>query len=107
MLSHANLYGCALASLAEGVIDADDVVLHVAPMFQLADLFYMLMASMRLLPQVVCPRLEPELVFAAIETPSVDRKSVVEGKSVSVRVDPGGSRSIKKKKKMTILRHED
>src|SRR3546814_1869744 len=34
MLSHANLYGCALASLAEGVIDADDVVLHVAPMFQ-------------------------------------------------------------------------
>src|SRR3546814_11242430 len=29
---------------------------------------------------------------------SVDRKSVVEGKSVSVRVDPGGRRSIKKKK---------
>src|SRR3546814_357846 len=71
MLSHANLYGCALASLAEGVIDADDVVLHVAPMFHLADLFYMLMASMRLLPQVVCPRFAPELVFAAIETHSV------------------------------------
>src|SRR3546814_10541161 len=48
MLSHANLYGCALASLAEGVIDADDVVLHVAPMFHLADLFYMLMASMQI-----------------------------------------------------------
>src|SRR3546814_2028962 len=29
---------------------------------------------------------------------SADRKSVVEGKSVSVRVDPGGRRSIKKKK---------
>src|SRR3546814_15437641 len=28
---------------------------------------------------------------------SLDRKSVVEGKSVSVRVDLGGSRSIKKK----------
>src|SRR3546814_18207456 len=27
-----------------------------------------------------------------------DRKSVVEGKSVSVRVDPGGRRNIKKKK---------
>src|SRR3546814_13137858 len=30
-----------------------------------------------------------------------DRKSVVEGKSVSVRVDLGGGRSIKKKKKKT------
>src|SRR3546814_19128515 len=30
-----------------------------------------------------------------------DRKSVVEGKSVSVRVDIGGRRIIKKKKKMT------
>src|SRR3546814_16148897 len=30
---------------------------------------------------------------------AVDRKSVVEGKSVSVRVDLGGSRLIKKKKK--------
>src|SRR3546814_16156188 len=28
-----------------------------------------------------------------------DRKSVVSGKSVSVRVDPGGRRTIKKKKK--------
>src|SRR3546814_15817870 len=34
-----------------------------------------------------------------------DRKSVVEGKSVSVRVDPGGRRSIKKKKtiKTTVV----
>src|SRR3546814_18386216 len=31
--------------------------------------------------------------------PDRDRKSVVEGKSVSVRVDLGGSRLIKKKKK--------
>src|SRR3546814_13498366 len=30
----------------------------------------------------------------------IDRKSVVEGKSVSVRVDLGGCRIIKKKKKM-------
>src|SRR3546814_14808743 len=29
-----------------------------------------------------------------------DRKSVVQGKSVSVRVDPGGRRTIKKKKKL-------
>src|SRR3546814_17551661 len=31
----------------------------------------------------------------------VDRKSVVRGKSVSVRVDPGGRRIIKKKQKQT------
>src|SRR3546814_10963896 len=30
---------------------------------------------------------------------NIDRKSVVEGKSLSVRVDPGGCRCIKKKKK--------
>src|SRR3546814_15223735 len=33
-----------------------------------------------------------------------DRKSVVEGKSVSVRVDLGGRRNIKKKKKRDITR---
>src|SRR3546814_12578834 len=33
-----------------------------------------------------------------------DRKSVVEGKSVSVRVDLGGGRSIKKKKKREMNR---
>src|SRR3546814_13452225 len=36
-----------------------------------------------------------------IETRLQDRKSVVEGKSVSVRVDFGGRRIIKKKKKPT------
>src|SRR3546814_11849344 len=35
------------------------------------------------------------------EQTSVDRKSVVEGKSVSVRVDPGGRRIIKKKNTIT------
>src|SRR3546814_14312195 len=34
-----------------------------------------------------------------------DRKSVVEGKSVSVRVDLGGCRIIKKKKNKKPLRH--
>src|SRR3546814_16918015 len=35
------------------------------------------------------------------ETAKADRKSVVEGKSVSVRVDPGGRRIINKKKAQT------
>src|SRR3546814_21057417 len=36
-----------------------------------------------------------------IKPPFPDRKSVVQGKSVSVRVDLGGGRIIKKKKKTT------
>src|SRR3546814_16633973 len=35
-----------------------------------------------------------------------DRKSVESGKSVSVRVDPGGPRNIKKNKNKTIRRNE-
>src|SRR3546814_19183262 len=35
-----------------------------------------------------------------------DRKSVVSGKSVSVRVDLGGCRSLKKKQKSTLTRHK-
>src|SRR3546814_20195015 len=34
---------------------------------------------------------------------TVERKSVVEGKSVSVRVDLGGSRTIQKNKKINII----
>src|SRR3546814_20216880 len=42
---------------------------------------------------------QPQRVYAWIDIEDQDRKSVVEGKSVSVRVDLGGSRIIKKKKK--------
>src|SRR3546814_14173116 len=43
---------------------------------------------------------EAEAATVSFATPAgEDRKSVVSGKSVSVRVDLGGSRSIKKKKK--------
>src|SRR3546814_20032676 len=38
---------------------------------------------------------------------SRDRKSVVSGKSVSVRVDLGGGRSITKKKKQKSIRKQD
>src|SRR3546814_11105677 len=41
----------------------------------------------------------PFRVPLTIAHAALDRKSVVEGKSVSVRVDLGGSRIIKKKKK--------
>src|SRR3546814_19397022 len=40
-------------------------------------------------------------------TTTTDRKSVVSGKSVSVRVDLGGRRIIKKKKKMNALKRNN
>src|SRR3546814_13996515 len=40
---------------------------------------------------------------AGVARPILDRKSVVSGKSVSVRVDLGGRRIIKKKKKQHIV----
>src|SRR3546814_19245126 len=43
---------------------------------------------------------------AALEDQPLDRKSVVEGKSVSVRVDAGGRRLIKKKIQEIIIKLE-
>src|SRR3546814_11911252 len=48
-------------------------------------------------------RIEVIIVHAAVDHVHADRKSVVEGKSVSVRVDLGGRLSIKKKKTTTEL----
>src|SRR3546814_15124945 len=42
---------------------------------------------------------EPDLIRHSDVLAAADRKSVVEGKSVSVRVDPGGRRICKKKNK--------
>src|SRR3546814_14111986 len=42
------------------------------------------------------------LACSGSSTPPIDRKSVVSGKSVSVSVDLGGRRIIKKKNKITI-----
>src|SRR3546814_16895961 len=59
-----------------------------------------------------CSSTEPVAIAAftvsALRTttgPATDRKSVVEGKSVSVRVDLGGRRIIKKKQKKTPKQH--
>src|SRR3546814_13809460 len=49
--------------------------------------------------QQLTPRWQP--AGFAFEQAPADRKSVVSGKSVSVRVDLGGRRTIKKKKSIT------
>src|SRR3546814_16872307 len=52
------------------------------------------------LGEVMTESVQAALSFVKARAPAYgDRKSVVEGKSVSVRVDLGGSRIIKKKKK--------
>src|SRR3546814_11555797 len=47
-------------------------------------------------------RIRASTVLSVGSTMSIDRKSVVSGKSVSVRVDLGGRRIIKKKKQTTL-----
>ncbi|HEY3655314.1 MAG TPA: long-chain fatty acid--CoA ligase [Steroidobacteraceae bacterium] len=71
MLSHANLFTNALMGLCEGIADADDVGLHVAPMFHLADGFFAIMLAMRGCTQVISPSFQPEQVLRTIQTESV------------------------------------
>ncbi|WP_428311440.1 acyl-CoA synthetase [Hydrocarboniphaga sp.] len=77
MLSHANLYGAAMSGLAEGLVDEGDVVLHVAPMFHLADGILGIMGFMRACTHVVVPRFATELVLAAIQDEGVTNTLLV------------------------------
>lgn len=67
MLSHSNLYGNALACLSEGILNEEGSVLHVAPMFHVAGFTFLLIASIRGLKQIICPRFAPDIVFTAIQ----------------------------------------
>jgi acyl-CoA synthetase (AMP-forming)/AMP-acid ligase II len=77
MLSHANLCGTAMSGLAEGLVDDAAVVLHVAPMFHLADGVLAIMSFMRACTHVVVPRFVPELVLSAIQDESVTNTLLV------------------------------
>ena len=77
MLSHSNLYSNALACLAEDLVEAGDVFLHVAPMFHLAGIAFVLMATLRGSRQVICPRFSPDLAFAAIQQYGVSNALLV------------------------------
>src|SRR3546814_12648670 len=68
-------------------------MLVVAEIFYLFNVRYLHMRSLTWRGAVGTPA-----VLGAIAVVAIDRKSVVEGKSVSVRVDLGGRRIIKKKK---------
>ena len=77
MLSHANLYGAAMSGLGEGLVNEGDVVLHVAPMFHLADGILGIMSFLRCCTHVVVPRFAPELVLAAIQDEGVTNTLLV------------------------------
>ncbi|NGY03306.1 acyl-CoA synthetase [Solimonas terrae] len=72
MLSHANLVSNALNGLAERVVEEDDVALHVAPMFHLADGFFGIMLFLRGCTQVILPAFQPETVLQTVERERVN-----------------------------------
>jgi acyl-CoA synthetase (AMP-forming)/AMP-acid ligase II len=77
MLSHNNLYSAAMSGLAEGLVEDGDVVLHVAPMFHLADGILGIMSFVRACTHVVVPRFVPDLVLAAIQDEGVTNTLLV------------------------------
>ncbi len=71
MLSHTNMFSCGMSGVCEGVGREGDIGLHAAPMFHLADGFFMLVMSMLGCTQVMVPRFEPELVLETIQKEGV------------------------------------
>ncbi|MFP5306960.1 MAG: long-chain-fatty-acid--CoA ligase [Gammaproteobacteria bacterium] len=71
MLSHANLYAGTFVGLAEGVARADDIGLHAAPMFHLADGMFLLVLSMLGCTQVILPAFQPDAVLDVLQAESV------------------------------------
>ena len=77
MLSHTNLHSSAMTGLAEALIDDGDILLHVAPMFHLADGIFGVMGFLRACTHVIVPRFVPDLVLAAIQDEGVTNTLLV------------------------------
>jgi long-chain acyl-CoA synthetase len=67
MLSHRNLSYNVLQALPYFTVSADDVLLHAAPMFHLADGFFCIMAATLGCSNVVVPAFEPTLVLKTLQ----------------------------------------
>jgi long-chain acyl-CoA synthetase len=67
MLSHTNLYSGALIGLIEGVAKENDIGLHAAPMFHLADGSFSLMLTLRGCTHVIVAGFQPERVLEIIQ----------------------------------------
>ncbi|HVT34340.1 MAG TPA: long-chain fatty acid--CoA ligase [Nevskiaceae bacterium] len=66
MLTHANLSYGASAALISGIAEEDDVGLHAAPMFHMADAMFALALFLRGCTQAIVPMFNPETALAAI-----------------------------------------
>src|SRR3546814_17522672 len=78
----------------------DGIGVFFQPVEQLVQHFCLVLGRSRLEQgELLLEPLEGDHPHAEVVSPLADRKSVVSGKSVSVRVDLGGRRIIKKKKK--------
>lgn len=71
MLSHRNLTYNVLQSLPYMPVRADDVVLHAAPMFHIADGFFCMIAATLGCTNVIVPAFEPERVLKTIQDEEV------------------------------------
>jgi len=67
MLSHRNLTYNVLQALPFIQIETDDVFLHAAPMFHLADGFFMLLGTTMGAAHVIVPAFEPALVLKTLQ----------------------------------------
>ncbi len=77
MLSHANLYTNAMSTIAKLVLRSNDVYLHAAPMFHLADGLSTWAITMVGGTHVFVPGFDPGEVLWAIETHSVSYTTFV------------------------------
>jgi long-chain acyl-CoA synthetase len=77
MLSHGGMFSNALAGLAEGMVTEDCVMLHIAPMFHLADIFLINMGLVRGARHVILPTFEPLLALQTIQAETISEIGLV------------------------------
>src|SRR5260370_1312000 len=77
MLSHGGMFSNALAGLAEGMVPEDCAMLHIAPMFHLADIFLINMGLVGGARHVIVPTFEPLLALQTIQAETISELGLV------------------------------
>jgi len=92
MLSHRNLTYNVLQTQPFIEVDSDDVFLHAAPMFHLADGFFIMLGTTMGCTHVVVPAFEPSLVLQTIQDEQIRTALLVPTMINMVVNHPGISR---------------
>lgn len=77
MLSHRNILANAMQSLAVMQLNEDDVYLHAAPMFHIADGFFAMAMAMLGVTNVFIPGFEPQATLNAFQQHGITRVLLV------------------------------